>query len=657
MLQRNCVLSLAIALTSLSAFGQNLQILLPERTRLLQDQRVDLVVEVRNAPSAAGLRVTANGTDISARFEGPTQIDLDCNGTTDAVYRANLYGFNTVGNVRVIATLGSAESIKDVTVQPFSPAAGARRKNVILYIGDAMGTAYRDAARLVARSVDTVPGVSGLREGYFDNLLEMDKMPVSGMAMTFASDRLVPDSANTASTWSTGNKIMFNAMGVFPDGTDCAWRAAGRNATTLASLLDNPRLETLWEYLKRRYEYKTGIVTTADVTDATPAGEATHTGHRETRAAITLQYLENPMLAGQPAFDVILGGGIEQFEADKRADRRDLLAEFRAKGFTYATTATEMNAVPASAGRLLGLFRRGNGAALNSSGIRATPDGNMDVAYDKLGLTRPGSEPVVNFNGFTDQPFLDRMTQKAIDILSGPNGDQPFIMMVEAASIDKQSHPNHAAGTIWDTIELDKAVGVGRAWAGRRANNDTLLLVSADHDQSMHIIGVVDVSDEDLFDRTNFQLSMTSPGAGAQTARIFKDAYTNVRAGYNYANPSDAGNTSGREGPPVETFVNFTEINGFPDYLDSNGDGYPENRAQGGRGRRRLSVGFRTGNHTGSVVPVTAEGPGALLFTGYYDQGDIMRKTAAALSSDTTAMDNMLRQINENPNYPKVVGK
>ena len=41
--------------------------------------------------------------------------------------------------------------------------------------------------------------------------------------------------------------------------------------------LDNPRVETLWEYLKRRYGYKTGIVTTADVTDATPAGAGGHT--------------------------------------------------------------------------------------------------------------------------------------------------------------------------------------------------------------------------------------------------------------------------------------------------------------------------------------------------------------------------------------------
>lgn len=636
-------------------FAQEVRILLPERTRLLQDQRVDLVVEVRGAASAAGLRVTANDTDISNRFTGPTSVDLDCNGTQDAVYRANLMTFDQGGNVRVTAALGSATAIKDITIQRF--AAPQTRKNIILFIGDAMGTTYRDAARIVGRSVETAPGVSGFREGYFDNLLEMDKMPVSGMAMTYALDRVVPDSANTASTWSSGNKIMYNAMGVFADGTDCSWRAAGRNASTEASMLDNPRLETLWEYMKRKYNYRVGIVTTADVTDATPAGEATHTAHRETRAAITLQYFANPMLNGQPAYDVILGGGMEQFEADKRSDGRNLIAEFQGLGYQYVTSATELNSVSTESGKLLGLFRRGNNASLNSSGIRATPDGNMEVAYDKLGLTRPGSEPLPNFGGFTDQPFLDLMTRKAIETLAGPAGDQPFMLMVEGASIDKQSHPNHAAGVIWDTIELDKGIGVARTWALARRTVDTLIVVSADHDQSMHIIGVTDTSDAELFDRGAPATLSTSSPVGSQTARLYKDSNTNVRATYNYSNSGGDPNTGGQEGPPAMDYGNIPDTEGFPDYLDANGDGYPENRESGGKGRRRISVGFRTGNHTGSSVPVTAEGPGALFFTGYYDQGDIMRKMAAALSTDTTQMDNLVNTMVTNPDYPKTVGK
>ena len=74
-----------------------------------------------------------------------------------------------------------------ITIREFNPSASQRR-NVILFIGDAMGTAYRDAARLVSRAIVDTTGKNSFREGYFDNLLEMDKMPVSGMSMTYAFD-------------------------------------------------------------------------------------------------------------------------------------------------------------------------------------------------------------------------------------------------------------------------------------------------------------------------------------------------------------------------------------------------------------------------------------------------------------------------------------
>ncbi len=630
---------------------------LPERTRLLVDQRVDLLVEVRNTESAT-LRVTANGTDITSSFGAAVRTNLDCDAAPDVTFRANLYGFQQAGNVNLVATVttpsGTFTDSRQISVLPFSL---ANRRNIILYIGDAMGTSYRDAARIIGRSADVVPGVSGLREGYFDNLLEMDKMPVSGMAMTYSSDRIVPDSANTASTWSTGNKIFYNAMGVFEDGTDCTWRAAGRTAATLSTMIDNPRVETLWEYLKRKHGYRTGVVTTADVTDATPAGEGSHTAHRETRAEITNQYLASPMLSGEPVYDVILGGGLEQFEADKRADRRDMVAAFRGKGFSFVGNAAELRQVTGNTNRVLGLFRRGNAATLNSSGIRATPDGNMDVAYDKLNLTRPGSEPLANFNGFTDQPFLDLMTDKAISVLSA-GGTQPFILMVEGASIDKQSHPNQAAGTVWDTLEFDRAIGVGRRFAQGRTTADTLVVVSADHDQSMHIIGVTTATDTDMFDRTGaLDVVVTAP-SGTHNTKIFRDANTNVRSNNMYNNSGgDPNNSTGREGPPALYYGNIADTGGFPEYLDLDGDGYPDNKMQGPRGARKLSLGFRTGNHTGSSVPVTAEGPGAFLFTGYMDQGDIMFKMAATLSTDTATLDAAVRLMQGLPTNPKTPGK
>ena len=626
---------------------------LPERTRLLEDQRVDLVLELRQIPSPAQVRVTANGQELTARFRGPLAADLDCDGVRDAVYRLDLMSFPEAGWVRleaeVISAAGRMRAVKDIVIQPFR--LPEKTRNVIFFICDAMTEAFRDAGRIVSRSVETVPGVPGLREGFYDRLLEMDQMPVSGMVIGHGADKVVPDSANTASALTTGNKTFDGAIATFGDGTDCAW-LSGATSANIGFALDNPRVETLAEYLKRRYNYRVGIVTTAALADATPAAQGSHVGERDAAFEVIGQFLENPMLGGAPVADVLMGGGRESFDPDVRADRRDMVAAFLARGYRLVGDAKQLNTVSASDGKVLGLFRRATTVTTHASGIRPSSAGHMNVAYDKLGLTRPGSEPIPEFGQWTNQPFLDVMTRKAIEALSGPDGRQPFYLMVEGASIDKQGHSGHAAGSIWDVIEFDKAVGAGRAWARARRAGDTLMVVTADHGQSIAVLGVTECPDADYFDRSgNLTITVNSP-AGNQSTRIYKDVHTNVRSTVPYGSLG-----SGKTGPPSESYVDIYGKEGFPDYIDADGDGYPENRETGGKGRLRLSVGFRTGSHTSVSLPLSAEGPGAFLFTGFMDQTDVPLKIAAALGSDTSDGDMLLEKLLANPAYPRTFGK
>jgi len=628
---------------------------------------VDLVLEVRNASGVSDVRVTAGSVDLSSKFGAPAKAELDCDTSSDWVVRADLQSFDTPGDVTLTATVtagGSTVSDQRVIhVQEFNQSWQLRR-NVILFIGDAMGTAYRDAARLVSRSIVDANGKSAFRDGFFDNLLEMDKMPVSGMVMTYGTDSIVPDSANTGTAWATGNKSFLNAVNTLGDGTDCRWRFNGQqNAATLAYIQDNPRVENLWQYLKRRLGYRTGIVTTASVTDATPAVEGAYTGYRQARLEIARQFRENPMLNGRPAFDVIFGGGADPFTAAGRPDRRNLIAEFQSLGYQYVRTASELRSLrPGQAA--LGLFKGSASPAPASNGIATVTDANMDVAYDKLGLQRPASEPAPNLGGYTDQPMLDLMTQKAIEVLTSSLTQQPFILMVEGASIDKQSHPNQAAGTIWDTIEFDKAVGVAREWAAKRPPKDTLIVVTADHDQSMHIIGVANIADADYFDRTRSEKISYKTALGDQDFTVYGDSYSNARAGLPFINSSTtASNNGGKVGMPGITAASspadtpwtstYSTYFGMPAYPQDAKTGFPVNA---GPGLRRLAVGFRTGDHTGSSVPVTAEGPGAFLFTGYMDQTDIFFKMAAALGSDTSEGDKLVEAI-KSAAYPKTIGK
>lgn len=596
-MKKSSILGVLLVLISFSATKAqsvpNVRIVLPERFRALTNQWFDLRIEAENITSpTARIAVDIESDEKEVlNYAGSLEqtSDNDANSSTlDKAWTYRKAFFSTPGIKTIYAYIIDGRRIygvaTQVNVQQFNLQS---QKNIVLYIGDAMGTAYRDSSRIVAQST-----ANRFREGWFDELQQMDKMPVTGMSMTYSLENIVPDSANTGSAWATGNKTINGAVNVFPDNNDFRYSSANQQ-TTKQYALDNPRVETLWQYLKRRYGYKTGIVTTSDVADATPAAEGGHTITRSLLKDIAKQYVDGSINEGNQ-FDVIMGGGLEHFNARTVAnsgDTRNLVAELQSSGYTYVQSRTELNAINNSSApnKILGLFRTGN----------------MNVAYDKLGLIRPSDEPAPNFGGFTDQPYLDEMTDKAIATLSKNNS--PFILMVEGASIDKQSHPNYANGQIWDNIEFDKAVGIGRSFANRNTQTpaNTLVICTADHDQSMSIIGAVDTN--------------------------VTNAVQNVISILPYANGNRPnGNTVGLENRVGET-------SGFPDYMDLNGDRYPENT-----NRFKLKVGYRTGDHTGSSVPVTAEGAGALLFYGYYDQTDLFFKMAKALTINTQVLDEAL---------------
>lgn len=177
------LLLLVISIAQAGAWAQvsppSARFALPERLRLLQGQYLDLVVEVRNATAVSNLKVTAGPVDLTAKFAAPVKAELDCDTSSDFVVWANLQSFEATGDVELTVSLTADwTTLTDkrvVSVMPFA-LTGGQRRNIVLFIGDAMGTAYRDAARLVSRSIVDASGKNSFREGYFDNLLEMDKI-------------------------------------------------------------------------------------------------------------------------------------------------------------------------------------------------------------------------------------------------------------------------------------------------------------------------------------------------------------------------------------------------------------------------------------------------------------------------------------------------
>ena len=316
-------------------------------------------------------------------------------------------------------------------------------KNVILMIGDGMSVAHRTAARIMSK---------GMTEGKANGLLAMDTMQYQGMIGTSSVDSIAADSANTASAYLTGHKSSVNALGVYADRTK--------------SSFDDPKQETLAEIIRRSTRKSIGIVSDAELQDATPASVVAHTRRRADKPEIA-----DMLFAMQP--EVLLGGGAAYFlpksnPASKRADETDYIAKFGAAGFKVATTGEAMisAAKDNSTTKLLGLFHPAN------------MDGVLDRKFLKKGTVEK----------FPNQPDLTEMTKAALDILGrNPEG---FFLMVEGALIDKFAHPLDWERSVYDTIMFDKAVALAKAYV--RKHPDTLLIVTSDHTHGVSLIGTVD---------------------------------------------------------------------------------------------------------------------------------------------------------------------
>ncbi len=536
-------------------------------------------------------------------------------------------------------------------------------KNVILLLGDGMGIAVRTAARVLSR---------GYRNGKADGRLAMDTMEATGLVMTSALNALITDSAPGMSSYVTGHKAANNMAGVYPDNT---WPARGRGDQETPrdglGLFDNPRTEYLGALLRRTRGpgFNVGLVTTADLTDATPAANAIYSSNRLASEGIASRYLDERGLNG---VSVLMGGGLCQFVERPapdapcgRKDRRPLEKDFRRAGFTRVLTRTELKALGTGADAppaLLGLF-------LHSQ---------MSVAFDKIGAGVYSDELVGDAaRPFRDQPMLEEMTAAALASLDAhsPSG---FYLMVEGASIDKQEHSVDAERAIWDAIEFDRAVGVALDFA-RRTNtdanpaNDTLVIVTADHETGgLALIGVgneryapkalgsavrdyaavfrfePDQATLDFF--PNYQRDAQGYPADPDPTRKLllgwaaaPDHYENWLAnrravhpavnaaasevdGRIVAVPKPATANPARDGSQDESVNGGRRIRGFlvTGTFENGATGCPSRQCppDTDTAAEALSI----SGHTASDVPLSASGPGALTFSGTYDNTDVFGK-------------------------------
>lgn len=550
-----------------------------DTARFLGQSRFDFKVEFDSLLNAADAKVLINGKPYSEVLGQPGEwleesLKNDAKASALILRGASLQpGEYTV---EVQSPEGTAKAEWDVYATP----AKAEAKNVILLIADGLSIGHRTGARLLSK---------GVRNGMYQGSLSMDDLPHTALLGTCSVDSIAADSANTASAYMTGHKSSVNALGVYADRTP--------------SPFDDPQQETIAEILRRNTKKSIGIVSDAEIEDATPASVVGHTRKRDEKASIVGMIYDI-----QP--EVLIGGGSAYFlpqsvPGSKRKDDTNYIDMFQKKGYALATSATEMGTLTSGKApeKLLGLFHTGN----------------MDGALDRKFLKKGTVE------NFPDQPDLTDSMRAALAVLSqNPDG---FFLMLEAGLVDKYSHPLDWERALYDTIMFDQVVAIAQEFCDK--NPDTLLIVTGDHTHAISIIGTVDD---------------TLPGPEMRDkVGIYGEA--------GYPNYEDANN----DGYPDRVDVSkrlAAFIGNFPDYYETyrpkmDGPFVPAVKDENGNyianGAFKDVPGaqFRPGNlprsestgvHAIDDLVVSARGPRASEFHGFLNSTEVFRIMAEALA-------------------------
>jgi alkaline phosphatase len=424
---------------------------------------------------------------------------------------------------------------------------GGRPKNIIFCVSDGMSNGVLMMAEYFSRMARN----KGTRWAAMIH----DANATRGVQDVASLNSPVTDSSSSSSAWGSGSRIFNAAVNVLPDGT---------------------RLTPILQLAKQSGR-KTGLVTTATVTHATPAGFAAIEPRRDNEEGIALQY--------KGVVDVVLGGGQKFFLAEKRKDKKDA----RYEDYQYVSTKQELMAA-SKAKALLGLFS----------------DSHIPYTVDQPHMSAP-------------PPTLAEMTEFTLEALS-QQGGKGFVLQVEGARVDHAAHDNDIAGQLWDQLAFDDALGVCLDFAQRRG--DTLVVVTSDHGNAspgFNGMGTEYVDSAKHFEKilgakASFDVLAKAMGANASAAMV-ADVIRDKR-GLSLAKGEAeliARSLAGEKGITINA---------------------QQDKPLGVLGQvlaNHYGVAYTGMNHTGEYTAICAYGPGAAPFEGFVVNTDIFPRLTGYL--------------------------
>jgi alkaline phosphatase len=296
-------------------------------------------------------------------------------------------------------------------------------------VSDGMGPASLSMTRSFRQAVHDLP---------IDHTLALDGH-FWGTSRTRSTSSLITDSAAGATAFSCGKKSYNGAISMLPDFKPCG------------SVME----------AARRAGYKTGLVVTTDITDATPACFVSHAFFRYQMDEIALQEVGDGVLGRM--VDLMFGGGRCRFLPNStagscRQDDVDVTAIAQEKhGWSYVDDRDGFDAM-----------REGKNVSLPALGLFA--GGVIPFEIDRRNMADV-------------YPSLSEMVQTAIKALekATADSDKGFFLMIEGSRIDHAGHNNDPAAQVHEVLEYDKSFKAVLDFLDQ-SDTEGVLVATSDHE-------------------------------------------------------------------------------------------------------------------------------------------------------------------------------
>lgn len=326
-------------------------------------------------------------------------------------------------------------------------------KNVIMFIGDGMGVNIVDAGSIYKGETLIFDGEEFSYHAYMDT----DSLSSEAFYLDETKSLLNPE--ENPSLYD-GKKSPYDpdaTLGTTGNATTYTDSAAGGTALSTGKRTTNGyigmdqfgnNLTNLVE-IANSLGKKTGVVSSDTLDGATPSSFLGHCNSRHDGAGII-----DSIVASTPA-DLIL-----TTQSSYHTSTHD--QSFKNKGYSIATSLTELDK---SSNKILGKF--------------------------------PG---IIPFKDYRDVPTLTDLTTFSLDYLDNENG---FFLMVEGAKIDKRAHEHQTKLVINELLGFEESVRAAYEWA--KGRNDTLIIVTADHETGGYYFDRNTATKENIVEISNWK--------------------------------------------------------------------------------------------------------------------------------------------------------